>query len=377
MSAPIRRPSSVHSFTFPAPLSTTGTPPTMHPAGESEGTTTNGPNAPSVQNNAAAPPQTAAQPQPQELLAHPRNRRPRFAAAAQPLDDADPTGEVVCTTPPNRVCDSPKTPKNAAPPSPPIEDEEDDAFVLNSADAPSPSPAPAPFIRLPEPALSDIGLQTPTDKVFSFNDDSLTWMNERPYNVLGFLGKGGFGIVHKVELLTPLGWTVKSDGSLPDPDFEGTKGFEGNSLERIMHSGSIDEEAYNPKEWGGRLNRSGFCFALKKMSPGAGSDHDSDWDDCLREVKLMRALKKVLFLSSSDVVRYSCIIDGWLVCPAGYVVVFVPSTQCFWFCASLVLVYMYMTLSVSQSLNNLSQSRSATSGGHRKKFRVVLVRASC
>ena len=161
---------------------------------------------------------------------------------------------------------------------------------ISTAVAPPGAGIPPAHPFLPN-ANGPSGPNGPNETIFSFNDDTLAWMNERPYNVLGFLGKGGFGIVHKVELLTPLGWTVKRDAAAL-PDFEGTKGFAELALER-MHSGSIDEEAYNPKKCGGRLNPSGFCFALKKMTPGSGG---CDWDDCLREVKLMQALKTVLIL---------------------------------------------------------------------------------
>ena len=121
-------------------------------------------------------------------------------------------------------------------------------------------------------------------------------MNGRPYNVLGFLGKGGFGIVHKVELLTPLGFTVKVDEMGRLPDFEGKTTLELEGLASSSASGSVPptpavEE--DPARCGQKLNRSGFRFALKKMEPRPGN---CDWEDCLREIKLMQALKEVLVL---------------------------------------------------------------------------------
>ena len=202
-------------------------------------------------------------------------RRPRFAAAEQELflpgDHAadDPTGDSSST--PIRCYDSPQ--RNGGmlhrcyePPLPPIGMEDRMEDRMEEGDAPH------------------------------WQDATLTWMNERPYNVLGFLGRGGFGIVHKVELLTPLGWTVKSDAA-GYPEFGETKGFAELALQP---TNPFDEEPYDIKKCGGRLNRSGFSFALKKIKPGSEGEDNSDWDDCLREVKLMQALKKVLLALSLD-----------------------------------------------------------------------------
>ena len=96
-------------------------------------------------------------------------------------------------------------------------------------------------------------------------------------------------MVHKVELLTPLGFTAKCDeAGLPDFDGKTTM-----TLERMAnYSGPICSVSATE---GQTLNRSGLRFAMKKMTPGS---EDCEWEDCLREVKLMRALKKV-FISSA------------------------------------------------------------------------------
>ena len=122
-------------------------------------------------------------------------------------------------------------------------------------------------------------------------------MNQRPYNVLRLIGSGGFGTVHKVELLTPVGFTIKVDET-GLPDFVGKMtGFPDSELVRVAnYSGSIPPTPVaeeDPARCGQKLNRSGFRFALKKMVPGS---RGCDWDDCLREIKLMKALKKVLIL---------------------------------------------------------------------------------
>ena len=180
----------------------------------------------------------------------------------------------------------------ATPPSSPTGDEDS---VLNPPEA---SPGAEPFLRLPDipngphipnrphvpngPHIPNV----PNETAFSFNDPAHVWMNERPYNVLGFLGKGGFGVVHKVELLTPVGFTVECDEA-GLPDFQGKATI---ALKRMTnYAGPIPV----PGAEGQKLNRSGLCFALKKMEPGS---EDSDWDDCLREIKLMQALKKVVVL---------------------------------------------------------------------------------
>ena len=121
-------------------------------------------------------------------------------------------------------------------------------------------------------------------------------MNGRPYNVLSFLGQGGFGTVHKVELLTPWGFTVECD-EVELPDFDGKAT---TPLKRMSHySGPIPF----PAAEGQKLNRSGLCFALKKMTPGS---QNGDWEDCLREVKLMRALKKVLIFFAGCLINSNC-----------------------------------------------------------------------
>ena len=88
--------------------------------------------------------------------------------------------------------------------------------------------------------------------------------------------------MHKVELLTPLGFTAECDeAGLPDFEKKATTLLKRMTNYPIPSPGSEAQE----------LNRSGLRFALKKMTPGK-----DDWDDCLREVKLMQALKKVLIL---------------------------------------------------------------------------------
>ncbi len=162
-------------------------------------------------------------------------------------------------------------------------------FVLNP-----PGASPEPFLRLP-----DIGPKNaPT--IFSFDDPAHVWMNERPYNVLRFLGQGGFGIVHKVELLTPWGFTVDplscDEAGLPD--------FEGKTTTPLKRRTSYSGPIPSPGAEGQKLNRSGLCFALKKMTPGK-----DDWDDCLKEIKLMQALKKVLILFAGRLINLNCYIS--------------------------------------------------------------------
>ena len=92
--------------------------------------------------------------------------------------------------------------------------------------------------------------------------------------------------MHKVELLTPWGFTVDplscDEAGLPD--------FEGKTTTPLKRRTSYSGPIPSPGAEGQKLNRSGLCFALKKMTPGP---EDCDWNDCLREVKLMQALKKV------------------------------------------------------------------------------------
>ena len=193
---------------------------------------------------------------------------PNAGGAADPTHDAS-------SVPPVRL-------GAAAPPSPPTEGS---AFVLNAG------AQPEPFLRLP-----DIPNVPNAASIFSFNDPSHAWMNQRPYNVLGFLGRGGFGTVHKVELLTPLGFTVECDEA-GLPDFDGTMT---TLLKRTTnHLGPIPI----PATEGPKLNRSGLCFALKKMEPGSDG---SDWADCLREIKLLRTLKKVLILFVGRLISLDC-----------------------------------------------------------------------
>ena len=159
----------------------------------------------------------------------------------------------------------------------------DGDFFLNP-DA-SASPPVEPFLRLPD--IPNGAPNAPGETLFSFNDSSHAWMNNRAYKNLGFLGKGGFGTVYKLELLTPAGFTVKCDEA-GFPKFEGTK----TVLERkTNYSGPAASVVADPAAHGHKLNRSGFRFAMKHIVPA--SDDRGDWDDCLKEVKLMQALKKV------------------------------------------------------------------------------------
>ena len=276
--------SSLHSYTFPAPPS--GASPTTRdrPVGES-----------GAEPFALLPPR----PLPSHLYPRRRNLHPFFAPdcstgdAVVVADAADPAGAAstvptirvdaaAATTVPTIRVDAaaattvPTIRVDAAALTPSV-DRGVTTLVLN------PTEASEPFLRLPN---IPNGSNAPNEALFSFDDPGHAWMNGRPYNVLGFLGKGGFGIVHKVELLTPLGFTVEYDEA-------GLLDFDGKSMTTLKPITNSSGPIAVPAAEAPKLNRSGVCFALKKMEPGP---EDCDWDDCLREVKLMQALKQVLVI---------------------------------------------------------------------------------
>ena len=156
-----------------------------------------------------------------------------------------------------------------------------------------PGPVP-PGFSVPPPVQNE---PIVNNNIILMSDPSLSWVNTRPYRVCGALGSGAFGTVYKVELLTPLGYTINRDAQGHprwwNEDTISLRRMEDAELVRTLGhvDRSPDDEAVSMAK---HLNPSGFCCALKKITVNS----DSAWERCQEEVRLMEKLQ-----DSEEVVR--------------------------------------------------------------------------
>ena len=140
---------------------------------------------------------------------------------------------------------------------------------------------------------------------FSMDDPTLFWMNRRPYRVCKALGRGGGGIVTKVELLIPFGFVVARDPQgaplwraedrccvILWPVVEGSSGSAGDdcccsdtcdaAVGRRQPSG---EPRLKPSG-GPRLKPSGVYYALKTVT----AETPKALKECRKEVRILESL---------------------------------------------------------------------------------------
>ena len=147
--------------------------------------------------------------------------------------------------------------------------------------------------------------------VFNRSDPNLTWINGHPYMNRGALGKGSFGVVKKVDLLTPLGYTVcrdvdgiplfkDVDGDMmlrPLSEKEWGVFLGGDAERRKQLREEIAQKAAGDPAWAQFLNFSGLPCALKDITV---IPDDATMDRCLEEVRLLKLLNGV---GSEHIVR--------------------------------------------------------------------------
>ena len=193
-------------------------------------------------------------------------------------------------------------------------------LVGNMCHVPRPHPlAPPPSKETPAtstaPAATSpknvnfFNVEKQNPMIFSSADASLIWVNSRPYRFVGSLGSGAFGTVYKVELLTPLGYTVDCVAGVNYPRFhdgdtvclrpmacqELQPIFPGCAdpqvaLQNFRAAEKTEAEASSSNRLvthADFLNPSGWCCALKKVAVQS----DFAWQRCLEEVRLMEALR--------------------------------------------------------------------------------------
>ena len=78
------------------------------------------------------------------------------------------------------------------------------------ADAPSP-PRPTSMMPSWDDNTAQHNTAQPLPARYEVTDGNLFWLNSRPYAIHECIGKGGFGEVHRVELLVPFGMEVQRD----------------------------------------------------------------------------------------------------------------------------------------------------------------------
>ena len=91
---------------------------------------------------------------------------------------------------------------------------------LRSPVPPLPQNADRAYPPVPTPAAPPLpnhtnypGGTTTGGKTYDVTDPQLFWLNDRPYLLQRSVGKGGFGEVHRVEMMLPLGMEVGRDAS--------------------------------------------------------------------------------------------------------------------------------------------------------------------
>ena len=146
--------------------------------------------------------------------------------------------------------------------------------------------------------------------VFNRSDPNLAWINGHPYMNRGALGKGAFAVVKKMDLLTPLGYTVCRDEN-GVPLFKDVDGdmmlrplserewevLGGNSERREQLREKIAAGRAGDPAWAQFLNFSGLPCALKDITV---IPDDATMDRCLEEVRLLKLLNGV---GSEHIVR--------------------------------------------------------------------------
>ena len=180
-----------------------------------------------------------------------------------PLDKPPPSEQMACPAPASvplaepPLASSGSLPISNVPPlraSDPGPSSTDSARVEPTSVEPTDSARVGPTSSTDSARVAPIGAADPS--IFcppiSAADPNIFWLNSRPYWLGRLLGRGGFGEVHEVELLLPLGLMVDwgDDGGLQFDENGCIVLKESEESEQPESSGMRREESWGPTEAG-------------------------------------------------------------------------------------------------------------------------------